>query len=106
EGFIARVVFDGEASGQMRRYGDQITQERTMNIATLERYVLLMNDLPGVHAESLLQPSPDTFGAAELVLKVERRPVNASLTADNRGSKYNGPQEYNGMMAQNALLGF
>ena len=89
----------------MQRYADRITEEKPMNIGTLERYLLLMNDLAGVHAESLLQPSKDTFGAAELVLKVERKSVDVSTTTDNRGSKYNGPQELSGMVAENSLLG-
>jgi hemolysin activation/secretion protein len=105
EGFIAHVNFDGEASAQMRRYADQIMQDRPMNIATLERYVLLMNDLPGVHAESVLQPSTDTFGAADLVLKVSRQTVDGSVVTDNRGSKYNGPEELSNTVAGNSLLG-
>lgn len=109
EGFVDRVIIEGDEGGDTRglleEYGTHIASERPLTIDTLERYLLLMNDLPGITARSTLKPSPDTFGAADLVVTVTRKPWDASLSADNRLTRYLGSFQQTALLAENSLAG-
>jgi hemolysin activation/secretion protein len=59
EGFIDRVQVRGDVAGNSQRVQqmlDRITDEKPVSIDTIERYMLLVNDLPGVYAGSTLIP--------------------------------------------------
>ena len=93
EGFIAQASIRGESNGPrstLDRHLEVIRNSRPLAAGVLERELLLMNDLPGIHAVSTIVPST-TPGAADLAVEVASR--RASLTAgiDNRGSKSLGP---------------
>lgn len=108
EGYIAKVTIKGDAKDQtalMRRYADRIMAEKPATMHTIERYMLLMNDLPGVTAQSTLMPSPDAFGAAEMIITISRKTVDGNLSIDNRGTKYIGPMQYSASAAFNSLFG-
>ncbi len=92
EGHIADVRIDGapEDVGLVSRYAEKIRQDRPLTIASLERYMLLINDLPGIRASATLSPSRTEFGAADLMIKLTRREWNAGLSADNRGGEMLG----------------
>jgi hemolysin activation/secretion protein len=109
EGFVDRVVIEGDSEGDARglleRYGAHITDERPLTVGTLERYLLLMNSLPGTTAGSALKPAAGTFGAADLVVTVTHTPVEASLSADNRLTRYLGSVEDMATLGLNGLAG-
>jgi len=71
----------------------------------LERYLLLINDLPGVSAQSVLVPSKEEPGASELVLTLKHKYMDANAGIDNRGSKFNGPIQIKGGASVNSALG-
>jgi hemolysin activation/secretion protein len=107
EGYIADVRIEGGTAGlreRVRPYGEKIRARRPLTAATLERYVLLMNDLPGVQARAVLAPS-QTPGASDLVLQVSRRRVTAGFSTDNRGSQSQGRQRLFANVDFNNLLG-
>lgn len=52
-----------------------------------------------------MQPSPTPQGAAELVVVVERKPFDASVSVDNRGTRFIGPYEATLAGAANNLFG-
>lgn len=108
EGFIGAVRIEGDAgkSGLIQRYADKIKNSKPLNAETLERYLLLMEDLPGVQARALLTPSPDTPGAADIIITITRKTVEASATLDNRGSRFLGPIQAGLTSAVNNLFGF
>jgi hemolysin activation/secretion protein len=60
--------------------------------ADLERYLLLVNDIPGISAQAVLLPS-GSAGAVDLVAKVARKPFGVQFQFDNRGSQQVGPYE-------------
>jgi hemolysin activation/secretion protein len=94
EGYVADLRVEGgsaEVRERVRRYGEKIRSHRPLTAAVLERYVLLMNDLPGVQAHAVLAPS-QTPGAADLVLQVSRHRFAAGFSSDNRGSLAQGRQ--------------
>ncbi len=110
EGFIHNVVVQNERPESDRRhliagYAQKITEEHPLNTKTLERYMLLINDLPGVTARAVIRPSPDTFGAADLVINVQDKPFEASVTSDNRGNKYLGPWQEQATVTENSVAG-
>jgi len=91
EGFINRTIIDGEDDPAIRSYAAQIRQSRPLKASDMERYLLLMNDLPGVRARGVLAPSSGVPGGSDLTIIVERRPVGITTSLDNRGSKFVGP---------------
>lgn len=110
EGFVDRVIVEGEgkkadARGLVERYGEKITQDRPLRIATLERYLLLMNGLPGLTAQGILQASPDHFGASTLLVTLSRKRVEATLGGDNRITRYLGSVEQTATLTTNSLAG-
>ena len=71
----------------------------------LERYLLLIDDLPGVTVESVLLPSKDEPGASELILSLKHKKYGANGGIDNRGSKFNGPFQFKAGASSNSALG-
>ena len=108
EGYINRVIIEGEqgsVADLLGTYADKIRASRPLHIDNLERYLLLANDIPGISAQSVLRPAPDAPGAADLVLKVSLKPVDAALSLDNRGSRYVGPYQVTASVAENTMIG-
>jgi hemolysin activation/secretion protein len=97
EGYVDRVVWPEK----IRRYRDffsdyarKITAERPINIRTLERYLLLASDLPGLKFTTTLQASKSTPGASTLIVEVIEKPFDFDARLDNRGTKARGPLEF------------
>ena len=93
EGFVSRVLFDGPANDLMRRYAEKIKASQPLRFADLERYLLLMNDVPGTIARGVFAPSPDVPGGSDLTIFTEKRVVDGFVSMDNRGTRYTGPFE-------------
>jgi hemolysin activation/secretion protein len=96
EGFVDRVVVEGVGSRQksiLHAYLDKLIGQRPLTRSKLERYLLLVDDLPGVQLASFLQPSPQNGGAALLTVKARVDQYNLWARADNRGSDYVGPYQ-------------
>ena len=94
EGFINNIVVEGEAGAVLpliRAYAEKIREHRPVNIADIERYLLLINDLPGIVARSVPRPGTGEVGATELVVLVQRKWYEGFAFADNRGSRFLGP---------------
>ncbi len=93
EGFVDTVGIEGGAPNQRRSATAMfapLPDEKPMKITTLERGVLLARDTFGGAVETVLEPSPTTFGAADLTVLIEPEPVSYFVTADNRGSRLYG----------------
>ena len=100
EGFVDHVYIKGKITTAnkyrstkdvLRSYGQRIARERPLNIATLERFALLANDIPGLNVRAVLRPSSSTPGAANLIFYVSQSRAKSSLTFNNRGTRYLGP---------------
>ncbi len=106
EGFVNEVRIEGDAqdSKPIQAYADKIRASKPLNAAALERYLLLMDDLPGIEARAVLQPSASTPGASDVVVNVTRKRVEGTVNADNRGSRFLGPYQLGGTVAVNNLL--
>lgn len=82
EGYVERVAVEGEISHLLRTrieaMASRITASRPLRMEDLERYLLLINDLPGVTVSSVLSPG-QAEGGALLTLKIEHQKFGATL---------------------------
>jgi hemolysin activation/secretion protein len=95
EGHIAEVKLDGDigpAGTQVLRFLNRLTETRPIDSATLERALLLAQDVPGVSVRAVLRPSAEAPGALTLIAQVQRSPWGATFVADNRGAPFTGPE--------------
>jgi hemolysin activation/secretion protein len=97
EGYVDKVVWPEK----VRKYRDfftdyeaRIIADRPINIRTLERYLLLANDLPGLKFTTKLEASKTNKGASTLIVEVTEKPVEVSARIDNRGTKSRGPLQF------------
>jgi hemolysin activation/secretion protein len=107
EGFISKIYVENEVKtvqDKVMAIGQNIIEAKPLQVKTLERSVLLMNDLPGVKARAVLSPSAEISGAAELTLIVERKDAGVEVTFDNHESKYLGPEEVFMTFEKNGLF--
>ena len=93
EGFVDRVALDGGAPNQQAYAAtlfEPTVEQRPLALSTLERGVLLSRDTFGAGVETVLEPSPLTFGAADLTVLIEPDPFVGFAAIDNRGSRLYG----------------
>ncbi len=109
EGYVDRVIWPMEKLAHYRDfftdYSARIVADRPANIRTLERYLLLANDLPGLKFTSTLKPSPNNPNASTLVIEVAEKPIDAIARIDNRGTLARGPWQYLGSVTLNNTVG-
>jgi hemolysin activation/secretion protein len=96
EGRIASVKLSadiGPAGTLVLRFLQAVTQKTPIDEATLERALLLAQDVPGVTLHAVLQPVPGEPGALNLIAQVSRAPFSGLATVDNYASRSTGPIE-------------
>ncbi len=106
EGRIASVKLDGDigpAGVQVLRFLNKLTEVTPINSVTLERYLLLAQDVPGVTLRAVLQPSADDPGALNLIAQVSRQSVSGLASFDNRAFVQTGPVEALGVLDFNSF---
>lgn len=86
-------------------YAEKIIADRPLNIATLERYLLLANDLPGLSFQSSFTASHTNTGASTLVVTVTKAPFDGYISADNHGVEASGPYQATILGALNNIFG-
>jgi len=116
DGIVHLQVIEGqltevEVVGDFKDYNnlvqalaDKIRSVGPTNSKQLERYLLLIDDLPGIKARSLLQAS-ETPGGGKLIITVEQEKFEGSLSVDNRGSKFLGRTRGTAVGAFNSIFG-
>lgn len=108
EGYVGRVTIQGQTSraSLLHGYADKITALRPLRLRDLERYLLLIEDLPGTSVGSVLAPLAGVPGAAELTIEIAHKMVEGFVSADNRGTRYLGPFQGNVGGRLSSPLGF
>jgi hemolysin activation/secretion protein len=109
EGHISAVRLDGDigpAGTQVLRFLNRLTEQPVTDAATLERYLLLAQDVPGVTLHAVLRPSTDEPGALTLVAQVSRQVVSGLVATDNRASPLTGPIETLAGLSLNSFTEF
>jgi hemolysin activation/secretion protein len=107
EGFVDRVVIQGQVRGPRRllhEYRKGLLKSRPLKARDLERYLLLVDDLPGVSVKSVLTPSEFKQGATNLTLILDNKAYGGSVGIDNRGTQFNGPFQVNAGVSGNTIF--
>jgi hemolysin activation/secretion protein len=106
EGRIVAVKLDGDigpAGTMVLHFLNHLTEEPAVNAATLERYLLLAQDVPGVSLSTVLEPSTTDPGALTLIAQVSLQHVSGQVSADNRAFNQTGPIQFLGIVDLNSL---
>lgn len=90
EGHIETVMLTGEVEGRalrlVRAYADRLTRERPTSRRVLERYLSLIQDIPGLTVQSSLAMG-EGAGGVRLVLALDYRRPTLSAGFDNRTTR-------------------
>lgn len=108
EGHLERVTVQGanpETSALIGGYLEEARSEKPLTMASLERGLLLANDLPGIKATGVLRPAPNTPGASDLVVDTSQPWISGGVAVDNRGSRFSGLWTISGDVELNSLFG-
>ncbi|HEX2562220.1 ShlB/FhaC/HecB family hemolysin secretion/activation protein [Phenylobacterium sp.] len=107
EGWIEAVQVRGgegsKAREQAEAYLARIGDERPLRRSTLQRYVSLVRDIPGLRSGMRLMTGADPE-AVRLELDIQPRPVQLGLAANNRGTAFLGRTQLSADLYLNSLL--
>ena len=107
EGFVSRVALkDLSPNGILAEAENTIISMRPLHMPTLEELLLMLNDLPGLKVQAVLEPDAQSQedGALLLNLTGEFTSTGGSATLDNNGSRYAGIWELTPQLQYNGLL--
>jgi len=109
EGFVSATTVEGVARGGstlIRRLTETFTNQKPLRFESFERGLLLINDLPGISASSVIGKSSDGgLGAASVRLLVNHDPWSGNVSVNNRGSEALGPGRVQFSGTRNLLSG-
>jgi hemolysin activation/secretion protein len=108
EGFVNDVLFEGDVPDAAQRFAssaEAIRASRPLRIDVLERHLLLLDDLPGIDARTVLRPAEGVTGGTDLVFVLERQLWRGQVGVNNRGSKSIGPWQADAYAEGNTLDG-
>ena len=108
EGFLSEVRFEGytgNRDGMFSKIRASLLAERPLRLRSLERTILLLNDLPGIVAQGVLHRSATEDGGSELVVRLARQAVGFEAGVNNRGSEVQGPTRYATTLSLNSVFG-
>lgn len=108
EGYISRVSINGDVkdrSGLLQRHIGRIKAAVPINIATLERSLLLMSDLPGIQLRQSIREIEGKAGVYELILQIDVDKSQQFASVDNRGTAAVGKLQAIGVASFNSLFG-
>jgi hemolysin activation/secretion protein len=104
EGFVERVDFTGAPQEQLnllKRFGDKIVGLRPLSMRSLERYLLLTNDLAGIETQGVLSPG-SSVGAAILTVDVKYNPTK-NLEENGQNSSSSPLQTQNTQLLNSSM---
>lgn len=106
EGRVSDVVIGGDTKGDLSlvtAYGQKIAAENPLRQSTLERYLLLMSDIPGLTVGSRFAASGRP-GEVVLQLQLKQKKFDAGLSYNNLGPGITGKSQFAASGQLNALL--
>lgn len=104
EGSIGQVFVEGAddgINGKVLALAKRLIGKKPLDLASLERVLLLINDIPGASGSGVLRQGAD-LGASDLVITTTPAPDVHLMTLNNTGSNATGPNSvgYNATLAQ------
>ena len=86
EGYIEHVDIQGQGDVDLvKAYAEKLTGEHPLSRATLQRYVSLIRDIPGLKADIQLLAG-SAAGATRMVIKLDQRDFKIGLSLNNNGN--------------------
>jgi len=108
EGYVASVTISGNTEGAdlsvLKAQAARIVGERPLLQATLERNILLMNEIAGLKVGSQFEPIPGQPGAVTLKLAIKRTTFEYGIDFDNQGNALLSRTQMAANVAVNSLL--
>lgn len=107
EGYIDQVHVVGTSRGAkeiLEKYGDKISKSRPLQLAVMEYYLRIANEVPGVQVKAVLEASKTKVGASDLNMTTEEHIVNGFVSYDDYGTRYIGPQQLTGSLNVNSVV--
>ena len=90
EGYVQGITIEGDTDdadlGLLKAYAAKIARERPLTKKTLERYLILMNEIPGLMVGSRFDAVPNAAGAVTLGLTIKRKPYQVLGGINNLGA--------------------
>ena len=108
EGGVDQVIIQGDISSDkeiIQRFADKIKSAGAMSSNKLERYLLLIDDLPGVSARAVLKPSSSRVGYSDVYVVIEEEKFEGAFGVDNFGSRFLGSYKLDGQAVVNSPFG-
>lgn len=109
EGYIGKITIETDsesARASIETFSRRISEERPLKAATLERYLLLISDIPGVKIGGQLTGMNIYTGAATMALKAEHDRYTLDTALDNRANLGSTPFQTYLTGALNDILGY
>lgn len=100
EGYVETVEWEGDlkdrasASSVVQSLIAELKQVRPLNTASIESYLLRLNDLPGLSFRAFIKPAKEAdiySGATALVLTPSEKDGKGEMRVSNSGSRFLGP---------------
>jgi hemolysin activation/secretion protein len=107
EGYVDKVEWPALLQRYRNFFSDyaaKIIADRPVNVRTIERYILLAGDLPGLKFATKLIASTTNQAASTLVVEVTEKHLDLSARIDNRGTASRGPIQFLESTTLNNLL--
>jgi hemolysin activation/secretion protein len=107
EGFVSNIQIEGadlKTRQRIKSYLAPVEGQKPLQLSSIERGLLLSNDLPGMSATGVLRPAPDTPGASDLVVTADQPKFSGGIGTNNRGSRLTGIWTVNADAEVNSLL--
>ncbi|MGB0577223.1 MAG: ShlB/FhaC/HecB family hemolysin secretion/activation protein [Alphaproteobacteria bacterium] len=108
EGFIKDVVFKDkkpERSGLFDRQAENIKSETPLKLATMERTLLLIADIPGIGVTPSIKEIDLERGSYRLEIALRHSFVDGFASLDNRGTTSVGPLQVYAGVNLNSIFG-
>ena len=90
EGHLEAVILTGEVEGRplalVQQYANRLTRERPTSRKSLERYLSLIQDIPGLKVKSSLQMG-EGAGGVRLILDLDYQRPTLAFSFDNRTTR-------------------
>ncbi len=107
EGYISSVTVFGSPRGAaklVKSMGDRIAAAHPLQVQVMERYLTLANEIPATHVKAVLAASKTVPAGADLGLETTNQPITGSLSYNNYGTRYIGPQQMTANVSGNSLI--
>lgn len=107
EGFIGEIDVIGapeSASRRLKSIGEKLKAERPLTQRSLERYLLVANQIPGYDVTGVLERADRPDGGVKMTLKATPKRFSLAVGSNNRASAAVGREQVYARVGLNTLL--